>query len=324
MTKTKNDKANEKDNQSLIAPNSKVNITIEANLAEKTYQKILNRLSKQVKIPGFRKGIVPGSLAEQAIGPAKILEESLRQLLPSAYTEAINKEKKSPLSSPEFHPISLEKGKDWVIEAQFAEKPEFKLGNYKKTSQEARKEAEKEIKKILAEAEKAEQEKLKTAKKAKGEKPQGADHHDHSHKPSEEQLKEIRLQHIFRALATTIKPTIPELLIREEVQREFQNLQDSLKRFNLELDSYLENRKITQEQLANELAAQALGRLQLDFILGAIALEAKVEATDEEINQHISKIADEKLRESMKKDQHYRSHIRAMVIRDKVVTHLLD
>lgn len=321
MKKTqKQQKQDKKQTKSLVSPNSTVTIKLSAKETQENYKKILKVQAKLISISGFRKGKVPPKIAEEKIGQSKLIEEVLRALLPEAYQKAVAQTKKQPLTSPEFQVKTVELGKDWEIEAHFAQAPEVKLGDYKKSVKTAKKEADKQIKKLNQEA----VDTKTKAKKIDSEKKAGEEKTPPVQELNDRQKQELTLQQIFKALATEIKPAIPELLLRNETQREFQNLASSLERFNLKLESYLERRKITQEQLSNELATQTLGRLQLDFILGTIAKEEKLSASPEEIKKQIAAIKDEKTRKTATEDPNYQRHIETEIIRQKTVDYLLS
>lgn len=318
-SKTKSAKGESKKTQSsLISENSKVAITLSKKIAQAAYQQVLKKMAKNLKSDGFRKGNVPVKIAEEQIGPSKIIDQVLRDLLPTAYQAAVKKNNKKPISSPEFEAKKIDLGSDWELVAHFAEIPEFKLGNYKKTVKTAKKEAAEALKKAEKLAKKADS-KTKDAKKGKDQKtPQKPT------KLTDEQKKQQTLQFVFRGLATSIKPVIPSLLLKEETRHEFERLLNSLKQFKMELADYLKNRKMTQEQLSNDLAVQSLGRLQLDFILGAIAKEQNFKATDKEIDAQLEKVEDKKMRESLKTNQNYRHQLTSSLIRQKVVDYLLE
>ena len=68
------------------------------------------------------------------------------------------------------------------------------------------------------------------------------------------------------------------------------------------------------EQLSNELAAGALGRLQLTFILQAVVKKAKLEVKDQEIKKQIKEKTDPKLFD----------YLRESLMRQKIADHLLS
>lgn len=291
---------------SLLIPNEKITITLSKTETAKSYQQTLERLAKNVTLPGFRQGKVPAKVAEDHVGKAHVIERVLDQLLPGAYQKAITAAKKTPITHPEFRLVSAELGQDWTVEAEYALLPTINLKDYKKHVAAGKKAAAKAAADIKKEAKKADS-KDKNAAPA----------------PTPEQEKEQQLQYIFRELALGMKPQVPELLLKHETQHEFEHLVGQLKQLNLTVDQYLEKRNSNMDQLSQELAVQTLNRLQLDLILGAIARQEKLSVTDADRNKHFAQIPDEKQREQFRNDAHYLGHLDTALIKQKVVDSLL-
>lgn len=307
-TDSKNKKAPKQSGEELIAPNTEIKLVVKWADAEPVYKKVLARLAKRLKKPGFRQGKVPAHIAEQELGEMAILDQVLQELVPAIYTEEIKKQKKNPLTQPSIKPTKLAKGNDIELIAEIAEEPEVKLGKYKDLVKKALKEAEKEVKKSSS------------AKASEGHRHDENCKHDH-----EKEEESIRLSHIFKALVQAIKPAIPELLLKDQVQREIYKLEQNLKNVNMTLDDYLKKQGLSFEAFGNQIAVERLGQLQLEFILQAIIREEKLEATDQEIDaklEEIKKKLDPKTAKTFDKKQ-YLNYVTPVVNRDKVIAHLL-
>ncbi len=300
-TKTKNNKKAENE-LSLIAPNSQVTITLKKDKVAQKYKVVLQTLAKKLSLPGFRKGNVPAKIAEENLGEEKVIQYVLDELIPEAYASAIKETKKAPITRPEFSIISVEKGKDWVLEAYFAELPTVSVAKYEtfvKTGAKAGLKAIEQLKKD-------QQDKKEGAKEI-----------------TEDQAKEVKLQHIFKELVTGLKPKVPEMLLKQETQHEFEHISDQLKQLNMSVDDYLKRRNMTIEDLSQDLAVSTLGKLQLDLLLGAIAKDKKIAVTDQDKETYFAKIEDKKLRDQLKADKHYLGHLETNLLKQKVVDHLL-
>lgn len=300
---------------SMIAPNTTIKITIPWNDVQPAYKKAVAKVAKQVKTDGFRPGKVPPELAQNIAGKEKIMNEALQEVLPDAYQKAVVAEKKQPLTYPEFSPVSVEEGKDWVMEAHIAERPEIKLKDYKKTAKQAIKDANKKL-------DEAEKEQKKNAKDSKDKK-EGSTEEAISQELSKEQKQDYQLQHIYQALVQEYKPMIPDLLIKHEVQADAEQLGKQLQQVKLTFDDYLQRRGLTSEQLSQELTIGALGKLQVAFIMDAIAQDAKITVNDEDIDAYIGKKADEQMKEQFAKNPEYRRLIANTLLRQKIADHLL-
>ena len=315
MSKTTKPIDKKEEKKSLIAPNDSIQITLNWKLVEPVYKKTVSNFAKDVKAEGFRVGKAPLAIVEQKIGLEKIIDRVLRELLPEAYEKEVKKSGKKPITTPEFNPISLEKNKDWVLEAHFSLIPEVKLGDYKKITKEAKAEALKFIEKRNAEI-------VKEAKECES-KDKDHDHAKAHQELTDQEKKEINLQHIFKELVANFAPAIGELLLRQETQAEFERLVEQLKQYKISVEDYLKRRQISIEQLSQELAGTVLSRLQLDFIMAEISKTEKLEIKDEEVKAELIKITNLKMRQDIEKNQNYLNQIKANLLQQKTLTLLL-
>jgi FKBP-type peptidyl-prolyl cis-trans isomerase (trigger factor) len=259
----KNTKKNGRKIDSLVAPNTTITLTIPWQKVGVAYQKQLAKLAKNLKTDGFRKGKVPVSLAEQMIDQNKLLQATLEAVFPEEYGKTIEKEGYAPLTQPDVNPKNLQKNQDWMIEVQFAQEPKVSITGYKKIIEKAKKEANKKVN----------QKPSKNKSESK----------EHSKAHSNAQHRENLLHHIFTALVQEFKPAIPELLIREHTRQELHELEQQLKQVNSTIDQFIAQKKQSFSELTQELAAQTLGKLQLEFVLRAIQKDLKITVSQEQI-----------------------------------------
>jgi FKBP-type peptidyl-prolyl cis-trans isomerase (trigger factor) len=294
-TNPKSDKAE----STLISENTKLSLTIPWNIFEAEYKKVLAKSSKQLKLKGFRKGKAPVKVAEEQLSREKLIDQALQAVMPPLYSELIKKEARQPLTNPEFNPVSMDWGKDWVFEVFIAEKPEVKLGDYKKAIKEANKQAATDLKKMAAEHAKEHAE----------------PGHVHTKEQDEAHEREVRLHTIFKHLLQTSKLQVPELLLKEETRRAFRELSQELEQMNLSIDNYMERRGQSFEDLSQEMAAQTLGQLQIGFILDALEKAEKIEASEADKAKELEMVKDEKLRHQMTTDPRYSEYLVSQIRR---------
>lgn len=320
MTKTdtakpvKNTKAVAKEatEPSLIAPNSSLELTIDAKTASAAYSKALAKRTRTLKTDGFRRGKTPLAIAEAVIGAETLINDTLQSVVPAVYEAAIKQSGKIPLTYPEFNPLSIKHGEDWKLEAFFAERPVITLGNYKKVVKEALKSAQDHEKELAKEAAKLKKDKPEAPKNSETEA------HEAAHK------KEHFLQHIYADLVKAIKPQIPELLVKEDVRSELETLVERLQSMKLDLDAFLKQRNMTFEDLSRELTYQSLGRLQLTFILETITEAEKLTVDQAEIDAAQAKTADPELQKRYAADPRYQAMLRQTLMRQKLADFLLS
>ena len=289
----------------LIVDNDKVTLTLTWSELEPAYRQALVEVARNSKIEGFRQGKAPISVVEQRSSLDKLIEPTLKTVLPKRYLAAIQQAKKQPITAPEYRVIKVAKDQDWIIEAYFCQAPTIDLKGYKQLVAKGRKAAQQFIKKRNAEL-------AKTEKKAA------------KQQLSADQEQEIYYQHILRELTMTIRPSIGELLLRRETQVEFDQFRHQLESYKMTVDDYLKQRQIDLNQLSNELAGTVLNRLQIDFILAAIARQEKLEISQQELDQELAKVKDEKLRSEIKNNHSYLDNIKAQLLRRKTLESLLS
>lgn len=109
----------------------KLDIEIDAETAEKEYNKACKRLAQRVNIPGFRKGKAPKAILEKNIGAEAIKHDVLDAILPSVFSEAIQENKLDLISQPSLDSYEFEVGKPVKVVAKMELKPEVKFDKYK-------------------------------------------------------------------------------------------------------------------------------------------------------------------------------------------------
>ncbi len=326
-SKQNNNKKQQKPEQAkYIADNSTLEITIPWSKIEPVYEKTLKSQAKEMDVEGFRKGKVPIKIAEKKIGLEKLFQATLRKLLPEYYQKAIKDADKKPLTSPEFQGISLNKGNDWVVKAYFAEKPEIKLGNYKKAVKQAKKTAQEKIKK--AQEQKAKQQAEKQAQEEKSDDQEKKEKTNDEKKEesglSDKQKKDITIQTIFEKLIELTEPKIPELLVKQQTQREIKNLKQRLSQLKVELEDYLKSQNLSEQQMVSRMAYSSLNQLQVEFLMEAIAEREEVKVEQKEVDERIKQVEDEETQEKMRQDESYQNYLKSVIKKQKIMDRLLD
>ena len=110
-------------------PNARVSleITVDAETVEKHMERAVSRVSRQVRVPGFRPGHVPRKMLERHVGTAALLQEALQELLPEVYSQAIEEQQVDAIDQPEF---DLKSTEPLVVTAVVPVRPEVNLGDY--------------------------------------------------------------------------------------------------------------------------------------------------------------------------------------------------
>lgn len=106
-------------------------ITVPAKEFDKALDEAFKKVSKEVQVPGFRKGKIPRQMFEQRFGVESLYQDALDMVLPHAYGHAVEETGISPVDQPEVEVEEIEKGKDLVLKMTVTVEPEVKLGEYK-------------------------------------------------------------------------------------------------------------------------------------------------------------------------------------------------
>ena len=113
-----------------------VTITVDAKGLADAEQVALKKLSKTVKVAGFRKGHVPLEVAAKNIDPTLLAQESLENALSKAVAEAFLSNDIQALERPEVEVKKYVPGDTLEFTAEADILPKVKLGDYKKLSAE--------------------------------------------------------------------------------------------------------------------------------------------------------------------------------------------
>jgi trigger factor len=115
---------------------TKVTLTITVGALElgEAEQVALVKLSKSTKVPGFRAGKVPASIAAKHVNPQALQEQALDDALSRAVAEAFVKEKLQPLDRPTVEVKKFVPGEILEFTAEVEVLPKIELGDYKKLS----------------------------------------------------------------------------------------------------------------------------------------------------------------------------------------------
>jgi len=245
----------------------KLTISIPIEDVTKARENVIADTVKEADIKGFRKGKAPRKLVEEKLDLAKIQEEVLKKVLPQAYIKAVEEHKLKPIMNPKIHVEKIDEDKPWVFSALTCEAPEIDLGNYKEN-----------VQKITA--------KSKIIL------------------PGQEQKKEANFDEIMKALMTSTKTAIPQLMIDHETERMLSQLLDDVKRLGLTLDQYLASTNRTSENLRDEYSQRADNDLKIEFALQKIAEIEKITVDEKEIQEAILKAKDDKERANLEQNRY--------------------
>ncbi len=107
----------------------RINVEVPADVVDSKLGDSLDALMHEAAVPGFRKGRAPRRLIERRFGTA-IRDETKRQLMSSAYAEAVESNELKVIGEPTgegFTESDLEEGKAYTFSVEVEVMPDFEL-----------------------------------------------------------------------------------------------------------------------------------------------------------------------------------------------------
>ncbi|MEO7904757.1 MAG: trigger factor [Candidatus Saccharimonadales bacterium] len=113
---------------------TKVELTISLDKTELAAagQVALTKLAKNMKVPGFRQGKVPASVAAKNVDPQALAQQTMEDALSKAVADAYTKENIQALDRPAVDVKAYEPGEKLEFTAEAEILPKITLGDYKK------------------------------------------------------------------------------------------------------------------------------------------------------------------------------------------------
>lgn len=118
-----------KNTENLAVNQYKVTFDVDHATFEGAINKVYKRQVKNISIPGFRKGKAPRAIVEKMYGKEVFYEDAINEVIPDAYTAAIEGFDKTIVSQPEFDVETIDEN-GVVLTATFFTKPEAAIADY--------------------------------------------------------------------------------------------------------------------------------------------------------------------------------------------------
>lgn len=97
-------------------------------------QKAVQRISKEVKIPGFRPGHVTYDVLKNKLGEMEIYQEAARLAIDGTLPQAVQRERVNFVGQPSINVEQVAPGNSLIYSAEFSLIPEVQLNEYKSIS----------------------------------------------------------------------------------------------------------------------------------------------------------------------------------------------
>lgn len=262
----------------------KVEVTVAKEDVNKHLDEALKHEAENFEMKGFRKGSAPLTRVKEMIDPTKIRSHALNHLIPEIYKQLMNEHKFAPIIGPRIELKEFEEDKDLLLSITIVEKPEIKIGDYKKALAELKKEKDK--------AEKEEDRKITNA------------------------------DAISKVLETA-NVGLAEIIVQEEVARMMSSLLDQTTKLGISIEEYAEAHKKNLQQIRDEFKANAEKTITADFVITEIARQEGIEVTEKEVADTINVIPDEASKKQFENPEN-RLYIQAVMLKARTLEKLVE
>jgi FKBP-type peptidyl-prolyl cis-trans isomerase (trigger factor) len=259
---------------------------------DEQYKKILTEEAESSEIKGFRKGKAPIDLVEKHLDKNKLYEKVIEKILPEIYKNVIEDYKLRPVIQPKIELKKAKEKEDWQILIITCEKPVIDLADYKKNIANISSKTENKI-------------------WLPGEKPLDK-------KPVDEKKS---LDQILEALFSSVKITIPMILIEQETNRLLSNLIDQTQKLGLTIEQYMASSGKSIEIVKKDFMDQAKKTLTLEFALEEISESEKIIVTEEDIDAAINNVKNEEEKKNLTRERYY---LASVLRRNKTLNYLMS
>ena len=116
-------------NETIAVNLRKVTFSVDHAAFETAINKVYKKAVKNITIPGFRKGKAPRALVEKMYGKEVFYEDAINEIIPGAYTEAMEGNEDKIVSRPDFDVESIDDN-GVVLSATYYVKPEVEIADY--------------------------------------------------------------------------------------------------------------------------------------------------------------------------------------------------
>lgn len=319
-----------------------IKLKVESDVFVKRKDKIFNKLTKDMKITGFRPGKAPKPMLEARLG-GDLYENTLNDLLPEVTYEYLSEEKIDFLGRLNYEVIKVSDAEGVEYKIKFIKYPEIKLPKFSKIKVQDEKielteeEIDEELAKIFKYKEGKDEKKDadKTKKEITDEEVKSlgvglntvAEIKDLIRKQLEIQKQNLaknkQAQEVIDQAIEMSNINAPKSLLEGEVAKKEHDYSHRIEDLGLKLEDFLKSQKTTIEELRKGWQDEAEKQIKTDLLLFEIAKVNELKVQNEEVNAEINSITDEKLK---KQYDSYdgRNYISGIILQQKAINWLMQ
>ncbi|MFT5179886.1 MAG: FKBP-type peptidyl-prolyl cis-trans isomerase (trigger factor) [Candidatus Paceibacteria bacterium] len=273
--------------------------------------------SKDLEVPGFRKGTAPEKIVIEKIGEMAILEQAAYKVLDTIVPIVITSEKINALTQPEISITKIAPNSALVFKLKITLLPNIKLSDYKKIAQDVKKAdnaevTEKEMDDYIDFIRKQKAGAVASVALEEGEEKKEPELPEFDEEfvktlgdfksvdefkkqlrenmTKEKKNKEVqrRRLEIVEEIIKESKIDVPVILVDQELDRMMGQFRHDIEKVGMKFDDYLKEIKKTDEDLKNEWKVDATKRAKMNLILPKIAMEEKLNVDEKKIDEEVA------------------------------------
>jgi trigger factor len=111
------------------ATRREIQVEIPADIVSRETEKVIQKMQKVARLPGFRRGKVPSTVIKQRFGE-EIKSEVVESLIPRYFQQEAEKQKLVPVSQPRVTDLHIADGEPLRFKAAFEVLPEIEVSGY--------------------------------------------------------------------------------------------------------------------------------------------------------------------------------------------------
>jgi trigger factor len=106
----------------------RLSVTVPQERVQRIRKSVASQITRNVRLPGFRKGSIPTSLVEKQFGPA-IEQETMDRVIQETYKEVLETGDFQPITQGVVENVHYHPGQDLTFEVHFEVQPRIELAN---------------------------------------------------------------------------------------------------------------------------------------------------------------------------------------------------
>ncbi len=303
-----------------------IHAEIKAESLEQFRKKVLNKIQKDLVLPGFRPGHVPENILIKQVGDLFIYTEMAEMAINEIFAEIISSAKINFITLPNVQLNKIAVGNPVEFKIVGPVMPEIKLANYEKIAKAEMKKEDEPVEATDKELDETVDEIRKNYALRNHEHPStelgaGKEGEEHSHdnlplpelndefvkklgafkdvadfkekikdgikKEKEFKNRDKKRLAIIEKLIDESKIDLPKVLVDSEIRKMQAQFEDDLVRAGLKMDDYLKHLKKSKDDLVKEWTPDAERRAKVQLIVSKIAIEEKLEADQEQVKKEV-------------------------------------